>query len=400
MRFFLAAPVFGMLAAGLLFFGHGALPLMRWAPAALAATHLWTLGFITMTMLGALWQVLPVLLGVILPRREWLSAIVFGLLTSGALALAAAFIMQTPWLFGVALAVLEPTLLLVAVGLGLAGLRATQAIESARVIRLALAGLAVPAALGGWLAAGHAGGQAARQWTSYHVAWGVAGWALMLVIGVSRQVLPIFLTTPPYPRRASLLLAIALFSVLLASGPTPGSDRLIPWLGCAATLGYAALTTTLLLRRRRRQRDISQWFWLLGMTTLALGAMAAASPSVNNALAGIWLLAGFAGSVINGMLYKISPLLVWLHLRLPALLGRLPPGVKRVSPNIHEIIPLRRQARQFALHLTAILLLSGAVFTGELIRPGATALFLSQLLLLINLTHALRVHKNACATRS
>ncbi|HGG59861.1 MAG TPA: hypothetical protein ENK26_08100 [Gammaproteobacteria bacterium] len=148
MRFFLAAPVFGMLAAGLLFFGHGALPLMRWAPATLAATHLWTLGFVTMTMLGALWQVLPVLLDVILPRRELFSAVIFGLLASGTPMLAAAFITQSSWLFVVALAVLTPTLLSIAVWLGLAGLRATQAIESARVIRLALAGLAVTAALG------------------------------------------------------------------------------------------------------------------------------------------------------------------------------------------------------------------------------------------------------------
>lgn len=40
----------------------------RWSPATLALTHLITLGYLAMIMLGALLQILPVVLGVPVPQ--------------------------------------------------------------------------------------------------------------------------------------------------------------------------------------------------------------------------------------------------------------------------------------------------------------------------------------------
>ena len=63
LRFFLTAPWFGMLAALLLLFSGPGLWSSSWNPALIGLTHLVTLGFVTMTMLGALFQLLPVLSG-------------------------------------------------------------------------------------------------------------------------------------------------------------------------------------------------------------------------------------------------------------------------------------------------------------------------------------------------
>ena len=63
-RFFLTAPCCGVLAGLLLIvYGEDAL-VMRWTPAALALTHAVTAGFMLQAMLGALIQILPVVVGV------------------------------------------------------------------------------------------------------------------------------------------------------------------------------------------------------------------------------------------------------------------------------------------------------------------------------------------------
>ena len=68
-RFFLTAPWFGILAAMVLLFSGPELWTSHWNPALIGLTHLFTLGFMTMTMLGALFQLLPVLSGEQVPGR-------------------------------------------------------------------------------------------------------------------------------------------------------------------------------------------------------------------------------------------------------------------------------------------------------------------------------------------
>jgi len=62
-RFFLTAPLFAMLAGMLLLWTGPGLLASRWTPAALALTHLITVGFLLQVMLGAMIQILPVVAG-------------------------------------------------------------------------------------------------------------------------------------------------------------------------------------------------------------------------------------------------------------------------------------------------------------------------------------------------
>ncbi|MFW2374372.1 MAG: hypothetical protein ACN4GM_14700, partial [Gammaproteobacteria bacterium] len=76
MRFFITAPLFAI-AAALLFIINGPEMLhSRWLPNTLAAVHLITLGFVTMSMMGALFQLLPVLAGSQFPRSNITSPLI------------------------------------------------------------------------------------------------------------------------------------------------------------------------------------------------------------------------------------------------------------------------------------------------------------------------------------
>ena len=70
LRFFTAAPLFLLLAALILVSGaDNPFANMR-SPALLAATHCITLGFMAMVMLGAMQQILPVVIGCPMPASQ------------------------------------------------------------------------------------------------------------------------------------------------------------------------------------------------------------------------------------------------------------------------------------------------------------------------------------------
>jgi hypothetical protein len=92
LRFFLTAPLFAVAAGVLLVVSGPEILASRWSPAALAVTHLLTLGFLAQVMMGALMQLLPVLAGTPVPWVAPESGWIHGLLTCGAVLLAAGFL--------------------------------------------------------------------------------------------------------------------------------------------------------------------------------------------------------------------------------------------------------------------------------------------------------------------
>jgi hypothetical protein len=83
LRFFLTAPWFLVLAALLMLWQGPGIFASRWLPATLALTHLLTLGFMAQVMLGALMQMLPVMVGVVIPRPRLIAALIHIPLTLG-----------------------------------------------------------------------------------------------------------------------------------------------------------------------------------------------------------------------------------------------------------------------------------------------------------------------------
>ena len=407
-RFFLTAPAFGAVA-GLVLAVLGPETLQsRWSPGALAMTHLFAAGFMLQVMCGSLLQFVAVVAGANIWRPRFVANVVHPLLTAGALVLAAAFLLGQASLF-------LPAAVMLGVGLGfflaviaVALVRTPARSASIHVLRAAVLGLLVTAALGTMVALalalpGHVGtGGPLLPWIDVHAAWGLGGWALMLVVGVSYMVVPMFQLTPAYPvwltraLPAGLLVALALFTLQLV----PGADWIEPWLpwvamsGVLVAAGYAATTLWLQAKRRRRQVDATFVLWraaMLSLLALALSSVAfLALPEWGAAdRAPVWLgvlaMPGVFMSVIIGMLYKIMPFLNWLHLQQQG-------GTVTSMPNMKQMIPEAAMRGQMRLHFAALALLLAAVPFGFLAVPAGLALIASSLRLLWNLLGAARVY--------
>jgi hypothetical protein len=410
LRFFLSAPLFGLAAAGLLLWlGPDALA-SRWSAGALALTHLLVLGVLTMVMCGALLQMMPVLVGVRVARPRLLGTLCHGLLLLGTLSLASGFLGAGREAFRAAVALLGLGLggFLAAMGLGLA--RVAQMQDNVRGMRWALLGLALTLGLGLLLGLGHSD-LGLPLWrlslTDLHLAWGLLGWIAALVAVVAGQVVPMFQMTPPYPPLLRRWLAPGLFALLgwhsLAAGYGLPLAPLPVLLLAALWATFALLTLRLLARRRRKVGDASLDFWRLGMLALLLAALigaaallaAPAAAATLGLAAALLFLLGFALSVVNGMLYKIVPFLVWLHLQ-QRLATRIEVRHRIVLPNMKSLLPEPRTRRQFHLHLAALVMLLAAVPLPALLRPAA-ALWLADFALLgLNLLGAARRYRAEC----
>jgi hypothetical protein len=267
-------------------------------------------------------------------------------------------------------------------------------------MRLALASLAVTLTLGISLAMLHAGWwvpPAVDAAIAAHIAFGLLGWVLLLVIGVAYQVVPMFQITPPYPPRPSRWLAGMLFAVLLLRGAAslhPGAAGLIADAGLAGgILLFAVATLRLQARRRRKLPDVTLDYWRLGMASL-IACVAAwlvarlwpawAGSDAYPLLLGVLFIGGFGVSVVSGMLYKIVPFLAWFHLQaqLQARAGSI--------PTMRDMIGEGRMRWQFRLHLATCVLLAGATRWPQLAMAGGVVLGVSAALLWINLLAAVR----------
>jgi hypothetical protein len=251
-----------------------------------------------------------------------------------------------------------------------------------RNIGIALVSLAVTVVLGAALAAalGWGASVAVAKVVELHAAWGLVGWTAILVVAVAQQVVPMFQVTPQYPRRLAVWFAPLV--VLLLSGWSAaawldaGSVARLIGVGLAGVvLVFSLLTVILQARSRRPTPDATALAWRAGMASLALAGLIAVAAAYAEAnlhglaiLTGVLIIAGFALSVISGMLYKIVPFLLWLHLQ-SSVGGRV--------PHIKLILPDASARRHLWLHLSAVLLLGAGALQPEWFLYPAAAVFAS-----------------------
>lgn len=403
LRFFLTAPLFAVAAALAALWQGAALYDSRWSPAMLGITHLLTLGYMGLVMMGALLQMLPVVAGTPVRQPLRVASLVHGLATAGIALLAAGLMFTLPQLLHPAMLALGLVLPAFAV-LVLVTLRGAQPHNhTAQAMRLAVLMFAAAVLLGLVLLSNHAFGwwlHARQTLTDLHLAWGLLGWVGILIAGVSYQVVPMFLLTSPYPPRLTRWLAPLLFALLLLFIFAAWSSTLRGLLGVALAVGFAvfALVTLWLQRERRRKLpDVSLNFWRVGHASLLAAIMLWCAAQMSPALGdrpgvdialGVLTIVGFAMSLINGMLYKILPFLVWFHLQ-----GRRGAGGIKV-PNVREVLPEARTRPQMRLHFLALAaLLAAVVFPGIFAVPAALLFAASNLWLWWNIVSASRGYR-------
>jgi len=395
LRFFLSAPIFGVVAGALLSWWGADVVTSRWLGETLALTHLLVAGFMLQAMTGALFQFLPVAAGCNIARPMLVAATVHPLLAAAALLLPLGLAGGIAIALRVAAALFLFAVAIVVVATGRALLRTPAQGATVLALRLAVGGLAITVLLGTALADGLAGH---RSWplvdlTSIHVAWGLGGWALVLLAGVSYFVVPMFQLTPPYPPRFARWLPLLLLAVLLVWSLqliVPIPQQLVLICGMALAGAFSATTLWLQQRRRRRIRDPVFWFFRLAMSCLLAAALLAAGVALLPALhdeasvawiLGVLLIPGVFVSAINGMLYKIVPFISWLHLQRLAL-----PGTP--VPNILDLLPGSAMRAQMILHLLAMVLLLMSAVWPSIVTLAGVAFATSSAWLGVNLSRA------------
>ncbi len=379
--FFLNVPAFAVLAGLLAWWAGPEAFASRWGSATLALTHLFTLGILGSAMLGALMQIMPVACNVPFPQAVRVSAWVHALLTTGTLTLAWAFLTMQPWAFQAAAGLLGVALA-VFVGAASLGLwrHRRQVYKGAREIlvpvRGALAGLALTAILGVALAGALGHGRGLPGLIDWHALWGLAGWAGLLLVGMSFQLIPIFQVTEIYPKRLTRWLPLVIPGLLLAWTALDATPDLPPLMRetaelflLAAYVVYALATWHLLHTRKRPQPEPTTWFWHLAMLCILICAplwiwlTSGAGARAPLAL-GISIIVGVLWSAVNGMLYKIVPFLLWKHAQDRMVIPDHDPAQARaylrVMPKMAAYMPERRALGQFVVHALAVAAWLGA----------------------------------------
>ena len=403
-RFFLSAPLFLLLASLILLVSGPQALISRWTPALLALTHLITLGFLSMTMIGALMQMLPVVAGAPMPWPRTVAWMVHIPLLAGTLMLAFGLFFSWTAMIGIAIFPLAFAfgVFLVAAACSLSASQVRHA--TMRAMRFASLALAVTAGLGIALAGTLSGyfDLPLSELVGLHAGWGLLGWVGLLVAGVAYQVVPMFQLTQAYPARLTRWLGGTVFLLLCGWSLVPYLPPLpAAWGGALATGGvatgfalFAGATLYVQHKRRRRVVDVTLQFWRIGMLSLIAAITLWAAAQLTTAIAedprypialGILFMMGFAVSVVSGMLYKIVPFLVWLHLQ-----SRLPKD--KTAPNMKQIIPDRAARRHMWTHTASVLLLLGSMPWPLLVYPAGLALGLASCMLWLNLLAAVRLY--------
>jgi hypothetical protein len=360
-----------------------------WNPALIGLTHLFTLGFMTMTMLGALFQLLPVLSGERVPGGSPLAFAVHLLMVAGVLCLSAGFVFQAYFLSGIAVVLLAMALVGFTVAIGRKLVTNIAGGDSIHALRLAIAALLVTLGLGCYRAMAYLYPLAfTSNLTMLHVSWALLGWVLILIMGISFQVIPMFQVTPDYPSVLTRLVPPVIFTglLLLTFVQTPVAIAGVVIVTGAAVLIYAGFSLRLLQHRKRRLMDVSVRFWQLGLSCLILAVLlfwlvfllpgvagAAMTSARGMLLVGVLMIPGFACSIIMGMLQKIVPFLAFLHLQ-----RHCSANIRAIRslPNMHGFISPARSLWLLRIHVVAIAAMLGAVIHGPLTAVAGFALLL------------------------
>ena len=349
-------------------------------PRIFALTHTVTLGWITLTIMGASYQIIPI----VLERPVWserLGRWQFALLVVGIVGMVGHFFIGE-WsglLWGAGLVGLGTIAHLVNAVMSVRGLRRWT--FTARLVAMALAGFALTLLFGLILAIN-------RLWTvlppatfplvhaHFHLA--LLGWVLPMVIGVAARIYPMFLLArepegwPGHAQLWGLSLGVpAVVIGILASRPLLLAGALAV---TAAVLGHGLWVLGMVRTARRPRLDcglrlvLAGAFFLAPATLLGLAFAIDVVAGPRPALAyAVLTLGGWASLTVAGVMLKVIPFLVWYLAYSPHVgRARVPTLAQLSSPLVEGVA--------FGLLTAGMAALAGAALIGEVwaIRTAGT----------------------------
>ncbi len=356
-----------------------------YGPDQLAAAHLVGLGFLTVAIVGALLQLVPVILRTPLapPARA---------AVAGAALVAGAWLLALGLRAGADPAIAGGGSLVIAGGAVVVADLAGALVRARRAGALGAPGLGLAASgawfalvlvMGGLMAANRLDGFLPvdrLRMVAAHGAIAILGWVGGTILAIALRLAPMFALSHGYPRRPGEAAVVAWHAAVvpIALGFLLG----LPWLAAAGGLvlvvacGLAGVFVAGVARHRRRRPEAPLVHLGLGVASAAAAAvlMLAAWRGVIDmpraaVAATLLAMVGTGVGVTSGHLFKVLPMLVWTG-RFAHLAGT--PGAPRLS----DLYPHRLAIAEQAAFAAGLVLLVGGVVAGSpsTARTGAVLL--------------------------
>lgn len=376
-------------------------------PKLLTLTHVAVLGWATMLIFGALYQLLPVVLeGKLYSER--LAIYTFGLLGTGTILLAYAFWnFEVGWVMHVAACCLFASFLLFTINVVQTARKAPKWLVEADFIVTSAIWLLMTGLVGLLMAVNFSMPFLPEEHVHYlklHAHMGMAGWFLLLIIGVGSKLIPMFLLAHVKETK-KLNWAYNLINgglVLFVF------DHMVLRMGllafCAALVAGGVVLFLLYIQEARKtalrkETDLGmkQTFVALGLLVLPLvlvfvvsGSGQRIAPQLMSSIYlvyGITVFLGFVTALILGQTFKTLPFIVWMH-AYEDHVGRFK------TPLPKDLYSHQLQRWQNTSYLLGFLLLLAGVLLRqqEIILAGAIAFTLTAVLYMINV-FSLLLHK-------
>ena len=390
-------------AAGLVWIAPELASGMYPSPHVVGITHLFTLGWLTTTIFGALYQLLPVALGAPL-RSVRAGHVSFWLITPGVGMFAAGLATSAQLLHHAGIALVAVGILVAVGNIGSSLPRASSrdatwwaiAVSLTSLIGTFVAGVVLLHNLHTGFLAG-----ARLRVLGAHLHIALVGWALIMIVGVSHRLLPMFLLShggsSRWTARSIGLLAAGV--ALLVVG-LPAQLPALTWSGVVLLeAGVACFIVQVAAHYRarvRRKIDVGMRFAGVGLGFLVasaiLGPIVLYRGVAHPGLATVYIVVGLLGGIILymvGFFYKIVPLLAWTVRYRDRLAGA-------PAPTIAQTFSSRVAHVQLVLMTLGVTLLASGIGADSVhvVRCGAV-LFLSGVVLLATQVHRVALGRAA-----
>ncbi|MGM0623789.1 MAG: hypothetical protein ACQESH_07175 [Campylobacterota bacterium] len=377
-KFFLTGFLYALLGGVYLLFSGGGL----YDPIFL---HLMTLGFMGFTMVGAVFQFLPVVGGITFKNIKPLSNVVYFFLHLGLLSFVFGFSFYNSTLFILAASALFGAVAVFSSSIIFKTLQNRTKNISIASIALATFFLMLATVVGVLMLYAHVSGDfsALALYKNWHMHLALYGWTVLLVMGVSFQVIPMFWVAKDFSKRVktAFVAALSLSLLLYLLSSFYGAEQFAKLLLLSVVIIYSLSMIHTLKNRKRKLTDYSVKYWYMAMASLCISSVLLLfkQPQLAYAVFGY----GFIYSVISAMIYKILPFLTWFFLSAKARFD---------IPTMKEMVGTAHMRYCFLLHCTAYLLLLFAIITQQKL-PFAIIFTLLSLYHLYNLFGVVRVYR-------
>lgn len=395
-RFFLTAPIFGILLGLVFFFSPFETISNQYSSLAVGAVHLFTLGILAMIIFGAMQQMMPVLAGAVIQKPNIFANIVHTSLTLGTLTFCAYFLFNIKLALHIGVFLLSISFLtffIYAVKLLFKVEFLTSTVKAMRLF--ALCGL-ITLFLGIYIASGHMSSNISENhyiFVNAHILFAMFGFAVLLIMGVAFQVIPMFYVALDFPKIMQDKMPLLLFVLLLVSFVFLYAELdmfFIKVLFSIMICSFGLFGIKSLNNRRRPVFDVTLWYWKLSLVMLIVSILIWLSNAMeSNYVLAMTFALGFLYSLLQGMVYKIIPFLSWFHLTSKGYFN---------VPTIREFIDEKFIKYHFFLHLAAVVLFVLSYYINGFIFLASVVFITSNILFLINCVNGSLKYKDIAKT--